>query len=936
VKKYLILPALLLAGPAAGLTIAGCGEQRPAGTPAPRRDSPANAYLGDWSVLGPWPWDSGEAAPAATSPDLSPVLAPALDRPLFPGEPQVVSGQAPLPPTAGGAALRRLSENNGEMRLHRLYQKFTYQSALASTEIHSATGGDAALLIESDDGVKVWLNGQEVHRNDDVRRIQQFEDYAPVRLQPGVNRIVVKLVRAGKRGGPWDSWAFAVGVRTLPEARAERAARALIQEVRNSLLSGAQKLTVDLRLHEAGKQVELILQDADQRPVKRVTLPGGRRHEVDVQQLPDGLYHALVPQSARPQAFPVYKGDLSEARRRLQAATRALEADPGHQANLAAIHQRLDHLLRPEHQENQNHLWQAKIAALLAQWSTTARLLALGKAPFRDVAGTHLRGIRSSVDGANQYYLLHVPTSYRRDGGPIPLVIIQPYKVDTLRPFLQSIPVAEIAVLSTIARIADDTGMAFMWMDNRGNTFGNDFGETDMFTAIEQVARDYAIDRDRLYLFGSCSGGREALALAAKYPDRFAAVGTMSPTSGYRPYPPQSPSDAHGQLAYSQKTPLERMRNLLHVPVFALHGDRNEHSPLRESIQLRDAARAAGVDFTLSVVPGATHLRFPVDPREPIFRWFAGRRRVSNPDQVSFTSSANRYAGAYWIEVDRFVDAGSDVRVEARYRDGEVLVETSNVAAYRLDARMLRAKTRQLTVRSNGVVSFSGLLEGRAEIPVTVQAHTATKLANTSATKLANTSATKTAAVGGPVWDAFTGPMLAVIGGGGGKQRVRWAEEDAERFVESWRGRFLGDPLVKADHAVTAEDVRGRHLILFGDVGARGPLAALAGKLPFTADGQRLTGPGPARWKGPVGVQYAFPNPLNPQRYIQVNARWGEVPLPVDAVQLTSKAWYDYAVWRPGTGGQPVLADVGLFDPAWKRLISKLPAVSANEPGPAR
>jgi hypothetical protein len=440
---------------------------------------------------------------------------------------------------------------------------------------------------------------------------------------------------------------------------------------------------------------------------------------------------------------------------------------------------------------------------------------------------------------------------------------------------------------------------------------------------LEQVASDYAIDRDRLYLFGSCAGGREALSLAAKYPDRFAAVGTMSPTSRYRPYAPETPTDAFGDAAYRQKTPLVRMENLKHVPVYAFHGDQNTHNPLSESIQLKEAAERAGVDFKLDVVPGATHLRFPVEPRSLIFRWFTGRRRVVNPDRVVFATSNLRYHRAYWLEIERIADAGSEAHIEARFQDGEVVVQARNVAAYRLLTGPLREKTDRLTVRTNGTVSFVGSTAERSEIRVTLAGERGTPA-----------RPGKSAGLPGPIWDVFTAPLTVVTGTGGDVLSNQAAHAGAQRLGESWRGRFGANSLtVKTDRDVTRADIRDRNLILFGQPHRRSPLASTAGLLPF-----RAAGPGlqhrRATYAGPAAVQFVLPNPLNVRRYLLVILNPTGIPMPVDAIQLALKGWYDYSVWSGGAGGQVTLRDAGMFDSTWSRLVSKMPPVAGPAPLP--
>lgn len=59
----------------------------------------------------------------------------------------------------------------------------------------------AQLELGSDDGVKVWLNGQLVHANNVIRPAEPGQDKAPVTLKEGWNPLLVKLTQAQ---GQWS------------------------------------------------------------------------------------------------------------------------------------------------------------------------------------------------------------------------------------------------------------------------------------------------------------------------------------------------------------------------------------------------------------------------------------------------------------------------------------------------------------------------------------------------------------------------------------------------------------------------------------------------------------------------------------------------------------------------------------------------------------
>jgi hypothetical protein len=88
----------------------------------------------------------------------------------------------------------------------------------------------------------------------------------------------------------------------------------------------------------------------------------------------------------------------------------------------------------------------------------------------------------------------------------------------------------------------------------------------------------------------------------------------------------------------------------------------------------------------------------------------------------------------------------------------------------------------------------------------------------------------------GPIDDAFCEPFLCVRGTGQAWNSAAGAYADAalERFAAEWHHYFRGELPVKPDTAVTEEDIRTRHLILFGDPGSNPWIAKALPQLPLT------------------------------------------------------------------------------------------------------
>jgi len=83
----------------------------------------------------------------------------------------------------------------------------------ARTELESAVDRPVTFSAGSDDWIKVWVNGEEVHSSMSPRSISLDQDRFRANLQKGKNTILLKV------GNIADSWAFCL--RVLPEEQSQ-------------------------------------------------------------------------------------------------------------------------------------------------------------------------------------------------------------------------------------------------------------------------------------------------------------------------------------------------------------------------------------------------------------------------------------------------------------------------------------------------------------------------------------------------------------------------------------------------------------------------------------------------------------------------------------------------------------------------------------------
>ncbi|MGB2864995.1 MAG: HEAT repeat domain-containing protein, partial [Sedimentisphaerales bacterium] len=80
--------------------------------------------------------------------------------------------------------------------------------AYLKAEIIASKATDAILLMGSDDGIKAWMNGTEVHSNNIDRGQVVDQDMAPIKLKQGPNELLLKITQGG---GGWSVCTRIVG-----------------------------------------------------------------------------------------------------------------------------------------------------------------------------------------------------------------------------------------------------------------------------------------------------------------------------------------------------------------------------------------------------------------------------------------------------------------------------------------------------------------------------------------------------------------------------------------------------------------------------------------------------------------------------------------------------------------------------------------------------
>lgn len=440
-------------------------------------------------------------------------------------------------------------------------------------------------------------------------------------------------------------------------------------------------------------------------------------------------------------------------------------------------------------------------------------------------------GYRSKVDQSVQPYGVVVPKSYNADR-PIRLDVV-------LHGSTRPVGLSELRFISRFDEGDDDnpapTDQPYLELHPLGRV-ENCYrwaGETDVFEAIEDVCRRYNIDRQRIVLRGMSMGASGTWHLGLKHPDRFAALG---PYCGYvdthrfseTPLPNfvrVGPLPEHQELGLHMLDSVDYAANAGVVPAIACMGEKDVF--FQAHVIMGEAMQREGLSLVNLISPGTGHVIDPKTHAEQLRRIAEQIAEVRRPTELRFVTWTLKYNRCHWLEILQLDRHYARAEISAKVRDGQLLIdEPRNISRFAID--LMQLSTKPMTMRV-----------GADELSIPPQAKRIELIKTDGKWGVAKSDEKlpvgKRPGLQGPIDDAFTGPFLCVRGTGNpwNKGVQEYADASLQRFAEEWHHYFRGELPVKNDADVTAADIAGRHLILFGDPGSNTWIAKVLPQLPM-------------------------------------------------------------------------------------------------------
>lgn len=572
-----------------------------------------------------------------------------------------------------------------------------------------------------------------------------------------------------------------------------------------------------------------------------------------------------------------------------------------------------------------------------------ADLLAAGKTPWLERRGKLTLGYRSRVDGSVQPYGLIVPKNYD-SARPMRLDVVlhgstRPVGMSELR-FMSrfdegdgdsaSPPDEQFIELHPLGRVEN----CYRWA-----------GETDVFEAIEDVCRRFAIDRRRVVLRGMSMGASGTWHLGLKHPDKFVALG---PYCGYvdthrfseTPLPTFvkiGPLPEHQELGLHMLDSIDYAANAGVVPAIACMGEKDVF--FQAHVLMGEAFEREGLALTNLISPGTGHVVDPVTHAEQMRRIgeHAARGIDASPKELRFVTWTLKYSRCHWLQVLGLAKHYDRAELSARLREDVLeIAEPRNIVRFAI----LTGPTEWNALGSDSAARLTGLPPkvriGGHDVPLATLTPKSPGIIFARDKdvwrmegELGKTPLTgKRPGLQGPIDDAFTTPFLCVRGTGKPWNAAAGAYADAslKRFADEWRHYFRGELPIKDDTDVTVEDLRTRNLVLFGDPGSNEWIAKVLPRLPIKWTREIVSLAGHDYSASEHVPALIAPNPLRggQERYVVLNSGHTFREAELNKLNyLLFPRWGDWAVLKIGPQSEPSEALVeqvlraGYFDEQW-------------------
>ena len=480
------------------------------------------------------------------------------------------------------------------------------------------------------------------------------------------------------------------------------------------------------------------------------------------------------------------------------------------------------------------------------------------------------RGYRSPISRRVQGYTVYVPPDYTPDK-PWPLMIVLHGGSSNGNLFLGVVLGNNMDWKTYDKHLWDryeprwSPNFIIAAPDGYGQVLWRWMGEQDVLDVIDDIAKNYSVDADRVVLSGLSNGGVGAYAIGSRHASRFSVVQAMAGAPSWLQYAGEgsvAPLEAKLMRPWSA---LDLAENWHNTDFRYYHGD-VDPGPMKPAYvhALDRSVETHKIPHTGTWFQAGHDLLYIVHRHGKVYPELENVRRKQRPAEVHLVSGDYRAARQHWLELTRFQSYPELAKLVGKVDGARLDVTTQNAIAFAIHLQETPLTGERVALYVDGARVYDGprsKLGSRVDLIKRAQWELGVPAAG---------GLSKRPGLSGPLTDAYYGRMVHVYG----TQRpenvaaLKQLAEKGARGYPLWL--WTVDQEVIADSAVTPELAQNAHLVLYGTPGDNSVLDRISAKLPIQVDASSVhVGAQSYAQKG-VGTRFIYPNPEAPERYVMV------------------------------------------------------------------
>jgi hypothetical protein len=518
------------------------------------------------------------------------------------------------------------------------------------------------------------------------------------------------------------------------------------------------------------------------------------------------------------------------------------------------------------------------------------------KNPFINSLGYHIMSYRSDIDGTTNYYAVFIPNDLDSLNN-IPIVMILPW-VAKQNPFIESWHLAFIDRIEYLEHLAQKYKCAVMWLSARvyEKYNFNPIVNSSIFESFQDLQKYYKINPNRIYAYGTCSGGTQTLLLALRNPSLFAAAGVEGPEISYLASNkfPKSWGQQNNIIASSQ--------NYSNLPLYIANSTNDWHGGKQPELSdFINSVKCTGGNLAFESMGNPTvtefvKMRDDNQVTDKIFG-FLTQKTKEIPFRIKLSTSHLKYNKSFWISIDG-IATDTLATIDAIIDSGKISLIAKNVKSFTIYPGDFPKNTfSQLAIYLNKKY-FQTINIDPSKNKYTFQVGPI------------EGNISKNHFVEGPINDFFANKFYLI------KRSDTIYSASIDSFLTNWKYNFFSTCYSKTERQLGYQELSNSNILFFGNSSSNKYIKQILDSIPLRIVGDTISIFG-KRWVGRnLTVKMIYPNPLNSKKYFLVIAGTNNYINPESIIDLPLKGWTDFEI----ISGSSEEIYAGDFNQNWKIL----------------